>query len=402
MIFPEIQQDCIAIFRKQKLSFPKPFLMRLLSPLFLVLLLSCEAEAQVSTMSVIEGTWAEGLHQYFSAQAQEGFSGSVWISKGGKTILKGGYGYANREKQLPFTEHTISTIGSITKPLTATAIALLQEQGRLHVDNRMDQYIPDLPPKLAAITLHQLLLHTSGLGNIMVNNDFKIISKEDFVERLKKETLRFESGSQSEYSNIGFSVLGYVIEEVTGKSYEDFMQETFFQPMGMNHTGYTAHEWHDDSVAIGYRNKRAFGTVHHRLKEMDGHYWNLIGNGGIHMNLDDMYTWYQAMSKSHPILTDSVKALLLRPHIKCNENSIRCHQGYAWVVVTDPEGKQPESITHNGGNGVLFAEYWWFLEEDIFIGMQSNNSRFAAENVLRPIRRALVAGEKEPVPEGKD
>ena len=368
-----------------------------LLPLLCVLFSS--AQAQISTLSTLDGSWAEGLHQYFHRQATEGFSGAVWLSQEGKTLLKGGYGYANREKQIPFTEHSISTIGSITKPLTATAICHLYEQGKLDVEDKISQYIPGLPPDMGAITIHQLLLHTSGLGNIMVNNDFKVISKTEFVERLKKEKLRFEPGERSEYSNIGFSVLGYIIEEISGKSYEAFMQETFFQPLGMEHTGYTAHEWHADSIAVGYRNKKPFGTVYHRIREMDGNYWNLIGNGGIHMSLSDLHRWYVAMKESNAVISDSVRSLLTHPHIKCNENSIRCRQGYAWVVLTEPSGAPTQAITHNGGNGVMFADFWWFMEEDIFLGIMSNNSRFSAEEVIRPIRRALILGEKEPIPQ---
>ena len=352
---------------------------------FVLLLTSCLAFSQVNQVEIQLGEQAKSVHNLLQELASKGFSGSIVIEKNGKVILQGGYGYANREKQIPFTSHTISTIGSITKPLTATAIVKLQAEGKLEFEDPISKYINGLKPHLQNITIDQLLTHRSGLGGIMVNNDFATISKEDFLQRLNKLSLKFTPGEKVKYSNIGFSVLAYIIEEISQLDYELFMQETFFIPLQMKSTGYRYYSWPVDSVAQGYRSGKKWGSVYQKIGEMNGEYWNLIGNGGIHMSILDMHKWYLAMKEGN-IITDPMMSKMLTPYEKCGPKSITCFQGYAWVVLARDKGQDLVAINHNGGNGVLFGDFWWYVKEEIFIGMLSNNNKYSAIDVLEKVR----------------
>lgn len=268
--------------------------------------------SQINQPEVIKGELAQSVHTMLKELTDQGFSGSIIVEKEGEIILEAGYGYANREKGILFTSSTISTIGSITKPLTATAIVKLQEEGKLEFQDPISKYISGLKPHLKDITIDQLLTHRSGLEGTMVNNDFAVISKVDFLERLNQESLKFMPGEKVKYSNIGFSVLAYVLEEITQMDYELYMQRTFFVPLQMNSTGYEYHDWPFDSVAVGYKSAKDWGSVYQKIGKMDGSYWNLIGNGGIHMSIQDMYKWYRAM-KERKLITENMMSKLLTP-----------------------------------------------------------------------------------------
>lgn len=362
---------------------------KLLLPLcFLLFLFMNPIQAQINQPETLKGSDAEAIHKLLKDLQSKGFSGSILVEKKGEIILKSGYGFANREKQIAFKPGTISTIGSITKPLTATAILKLAEEGKLEISAPISKYIPNLDTKLQSITLDQLLTHRSGLGSILTQNDFKNISTEDFINRLNKLNLKFAPGSKVSYSNIGFSVLALIIEQVSGTSYEQYLQTHFFEPLGMKNTGYTAHSWPEDSVAIGYKGSKEWGSVHQKISTMRGNFWNLMGNGGIHMNINDMYKWYRAM-KDNSVISQEIKAKLLYPHVKCGPKSVTCYQGYAWMVLHAKQGKELVAVTHAGGNDILYADFWWYPEEDIFLAMLTNNSKFPAEDISRDLIRIL-------------
>lgn len=353
-----------------------------------LLLLLIPSVCQVKSVSVRKGELAERVDLHLTQLTNQGFSGALIIEKNGEVILKGGYGYSNRERLIPFSENTISSLGSVTKPLTATAILKLQEAGKLELNDKIIDFIPDLKQEIGNLTIHQLMLHTSGLGSIMVNNDFKEISREQFVQKLNDQKLKFPPGSERRYSNIGYSVLAYIIEVASGQNYEEYLQKELLEPLGMKHSGYVKYDWSQDSVATGYKGKKEWGSVHGRIKNMEGDFWNLIGNGGIHSNINDIYSWYRGMQQNGPI-SMSIQNRMVTTYRKCAPNSVTCFQGYGWLVLKRLEDQQPRIITHSGGNDIIYADVWWFIQENIFIAMLTNNSKFPAEDVLVPIRRMV-------------
>src|ERR1700754_3793441 len=170
---------------------------------------------------------------------------SVLISQKGHVVYKKAYGSANMELNVPITTDMVFDLGSITKQFTAVAILQLMEKGKLSLKDSLQKYIPDYPSKRYTITIENLLTHTSGISDYM-----RLGYKEPFMERrdfapkelshlFKNEPLEFEPGTQFKYSNSGYYLLGYIIEVITGESYERYIQENILSPLSLTHTFYT-------------------------------------------------------------------------------------------------------------------------------------------------------------------
>src|SRR5687768_17919018 len=189
------------------------------------------------------------LDKLISAYAEYGkFNGSVLVAEKGKVIYKKGFGLADMEWNIPNQPDTKHRLGSITKQFTAVAIMQLVEQGKLKLDVPISSWLPDYPKKSGdVITIHHLLTHSSGIPNMTsFPGFFKDVMRNSYspvqlVNISADSTLQFKPGERFAYSNSGYLLLGYIIEKVTGKSYEQVLQENIFTPLKMNNTGYDHH-----------------------------------------------------------------------------------------------------------------------------------------------------------------
>ena len=167
------------------------------------------------------------------------FSGAVVIARDGKPVFAQAYGYADREKKIPNTVDTPFLLGSITKLFTGLAIGQLVEQGKLSYEDPLAKFLPDFPDPESArkIRIKHLLSHTSGLGDYLGTQAYRdaldrIVTVKDRVDILPRKPPAFEPGTKWAYSNIGFELLGRVIEIVTGQDYYDYVQKNVFAPAG--------------------------------------------------------------------------------------------------------------------------------------------------------------------------
>ena len=174
------------------------------------------------------------------------FSGAVLVAKDGQPVLEQGYGMADRQRGIANTTQTKFCIASMGKMFTGVAIAQLVERGRLSFHDTVGRYVPGFPPEIAAkVTIHQLLTHTSGMG------DAALVRRPDrpepphtlagLLQRIVRAPLQFDPGSRFGYSNDGFVVLGAVIERITGQGYAGYVREHVFEPAGMTDTGVRAY-----------------------------------------------------------------------------------------------------------------------------------------------------------------
>jgi CubicO group peptidase (beta-lactamase class C family) len=168
-------------------------------------------------------------------------SGSVLIARGDRVLLSRGYGLANREHGVLCTPQTVYRLGSITKQFTAMAVMILAERGALAISDTLSKYYPDFPDA-SKITLHQLLTHTSGIINSSTIEDYgeemmMPRSVEEVIAWIAEQPLVTEPGSRWIYSNSGYIILAGIIEQVTGKTYAEFLTEAIFDPLGMTATG---------------------------------------------------------------------------------------------------------------------------------------------------------------------
>ncbi len=174
---------------------------------------------------------------------QQKFSGCVLVAREGKVVFSKGYGLANAEYGIPNTPATKFRLGSITKQFTATAILMLEQQGKLKVEDAVRKYVDDCPGAWQPVTLHHLLTHTSGIPNFTSFPDYVRTMPlpsppAETLKRFRDKPLAFEPGTKFSYSNSGYVLLGYIIERVSGRSYEEFLQKQIFGPLGMSDTGY--------------------------------------------------------------------------------------------------------------------------------------------------------------------
>ena len=244
---------------------------------------------------------------------------------------------------------------------------VLETQGKLSVDDTLARFFPQVPKDKQAITLHQLLTHTSGLPAGIGLSDFTHVSANEFINRVFQSSLVFEPGQQYHYSNIGYSVLARIIEKVTDESYEAWLQENLFHPSGMNHTGYLLFDASDSQVATGYRAGviRIPSTL--SRYQADGKVaWTLKGNGGLISSLDDMYSWYLSL-RNHVVLSKEQLTRLTTRYVSEGGNS---WYGYGWSLGVSPGGKA--MVGHNGANGTYYFDFRWLTEEDIAIIYASN------------------------------
>ena len=185
---------------------------------------------------------------------------AVAVMRGHDTLLLRAYGLADRESKLPATPHSIYEVGSLTKQITATAIMRLVERQKLTLDDDIGRYLPEFPLEGHHVTVRTLLNHTSGVHNYTNDQEWKRHWAEDaspstVLGWIARDPFDFAPGARNAYSNTGYTLLGMIIEKVSGKPYSRFVKDELFAPLGLNETGYCANPTdssHDGRVAKGY------------------------------------------------------------------------------------------------------------------------------------------------------
>jgi CubicO group peptidase (beta-lactamase class C family) len=279
----------------------------------------------------------------------------------------------------------VFSTGSLTKQFTATAILVLEVEGKLSTDDTIADFFDDVPADKRNITLHHLLTHTSGLPGSS-GHDYEKSERDPTVNRILSMPLDLEPGTEMSYSNCGYTLLAAVIELVSGKSYERFLSERLFVPAGMLTTGYRIPDWSDHIVAHWY----VGDTDNGRSIDKPFPYWNLVGNGGILSTTGDMYRWYRAL-RGTEILPAAAKKKLWTPFL--NEYA------YGWDVIETDDGDT--LVRHDGGSMLgNSAVMSWFVGQDLLIVIFCNQS-FGNNAMFELIDNAvqgIIAGESYDVP----
>lgn len=308
----------------------------------------------------------DAIEEHLGKLEKLGFSGVVLIAQGGSVLLAEGYGLADRERGVRWTPATVATIGSITKQFTGAAVLTLAEQGRLAVTDPITEYFDDVPDDKRGITLHHLLTHASGIVDLDGAGDWDPIGREEFVRRALAQELAFDPGTDYQYSNAGYSLLGAIIEQLTGLSYERFLRRRLLEPAGLYETGYVLPRWGEGRLAQGYRDGERWGTVLERPLGEDGPYWVLRANGGLHTTAYDMLRWGQALLEGRALPKPALETYWTPYQDEGGGDSF---YGYGWVVL-DRDGTRV--ITHNGGNGIHFADMAIVPDRRLVTFLQTN------------------------------
>jgi len=242
---------------------------------------------------------------------------AVAVRKDGQTVFIRGYGLRDLRSSLPINERTNFRLASLTKQFTAMAIMLLVHDGKLHYGTRLTNVFPDFPAYGRAITIRNLLNHTSGLAAYedLMDKQYAGKSWEEIPQisdagvlalMVQQTGTKFPPGTKWEYSNSGYCVLAMVIEKISGMPFADFLRERIFAPLKMD--GTVAHVYGKDRVA-----NRAYGYTNDAgvwLETDQSPTSATLGDGGIYTSLDDMIKWDDAL-RNHTLLS----AAEMRPAI---------------------------------------------------------------------------------------
>jgi CubicO group peptidase (beta-lactamase class C family) len=252
---------------------------------------------------------------------------------------------ANMEWNIPNTTDTRFRLGSITKQFTATLILQLVEQGKIKLDGKLSDYLPEYRKDIGQkVTIHQLLNHTSGIPsytglpgffNDVSRNPYSV---DDFVKKYASNDLQFEPGSKFSYNNSGYFLLGAIIEKVTGQPYERVLKEKIFDPLGMKNTGYDHYATIVEKRAAGYL-KTPDGYVNAPYLDMSIPY----AAGSMYSTVDDLFLWDQALYTDR-LLTAQSKEVMYKPALN--------NYAYGWFISKAKLGTGTEtvpSINHGGG-----------------------------------------------------
>lgn len=356
----------------------------------LIFLVSSYAEASSFAVEIVNGDLGKKMDRYLQKAEANGYSGSVLVARGENIFLAKGYGLADRENKVKETAETVFSIGSITKQFTGAAILKLEMMGKLSVRDPIGKYFGDVPADKKEITLHHLLTHTAGFEGAL-GDDYDAIGREGFIKLALGSKLLFKPGERYEYSNVGFSLLGIIVELVSGKNYEDFLYEELFKPAGMERTGYVRPGFSKSELAVGYRGGERWGTALDRAWRPEGPGWHLRANGGILSTVGDMHRWYLAL-KNDSVLSESAKKKYFAPHVKeyADGNS---YYGYGWVTQKTERGAT--LIWHNGGNGIYNAFMGFEPDNDLVIVVSSNIAGKISDDYAERIERIVAGDYKE-------
>jgi CubicO group peptidase (beta-lactamase class C family) len=300
-----------------------------------------------------------------------GIQGCVLLAKGGKIILAKGYGLANVELNVANTPKTKFRLGSITKQFTAAAILQLQEKGKLRVGDPISKYVPGGPAAWNGITIHHLLTHTSGIPSYTDEAGYEAHMREragaplDFIKRFRDLPLEFKPGERFHYDNSGYFLLGVIVEQVSGVTYENYLQKNIFERLGMTDTGY---DWPTAILkdrALGYSKAASGEEINAEFLDM-GHPY---AAGSLYSTVLDLYKWDRALYTTKVLSAQSLESVFTPNKYDWAEG---IKYGYGWGIAQVHGHK---AVGHGGGINGFSTVIWRAIEEDATSIVLSNNDR---------------------------
>lgn len=252
----------------------------------------------------------EALMQQYHLNEQ--FDGAWLVAESDKNIYKGAVGWADRTWNIPNRVDTKFGLASNTKQFAAALIMQLVEQGKIRLDGKITDYLPEYPKQTGdRITVHQLLTHTSGIPSytqfpdtlswmLVFHNPY---SPAEYVKRFSQKKLDFEPGTGYNYNNSGYYLLGLIIERMTGKSFEEAIADNILKPTGMTHSGCIRRKSIPQLATTYYASAPTNNPFH---SDFTGH----IASGDMYSTVEDLFKWHQALFSNQVLSATSARKLL--------------------------------------------------------------------------------------------
>jgi CubicO group peptidase (beta-lactamase class C family) len=313
------------------------------------------------------------------------FMGTVLVARGDQTIFNRAYGSANLEWDVPNTIATKFRLGSVTKQFTAASILLLEERGKLSVNDPVKKYMSDAPAAWDKVTIFHLLTHTSGVADFTRFPDYPKIepfatTPAKLVALFRDKPLDFEPGEKWSYDNSGYVLLTYLIEKITGDSYEKFVRENIFAPLGMADTGYDSNSAIIPRRASGYSPGRGgvenAGFIHMTIPQ---------GAGALYSTTGDLLKWEQGLFGGKVLKAPSLEKMITP--FKNN---------YAFGLMIETAGGH-KKISHGGGIEGFNTELTYYPDDKLTVVALANLNGPAAGDIAGKLA-ALARGETVTLP----
>ena len=315
---------------------------------------------------------AQAYLETLDARAE--FSGAVLVAQDGEPVFKGAYGLANRALGIPNQIDTKFNLGSMDKMFTAVAILQLVEQGKLSLDAKVADVLPDYPNQQVAkaVTIHQLLTHTSGMGDWSESPRFpdlheQIRAVEDYLPLFVDTPLEFEPGDRFRYSNSGYIVLGLIIEELVGQSYYDHVRTSVFEPCGMTDTAAYELDAAVPDLAVGYTRLAIDGS---ELDEITDYRFAMPmkggPSGGGFSTVEDLLRFQNALL-DHRLLSPEMTEMLLAGKVRLNDSA-----QYAYGFI-DRMVENQRVVGHSGGAPGVCSYVNSYLDQGYTLIVLSNS-----------------------------
>lgn len=290
----------------------------------------------------------------FSVLAEKkGFNGNVLVGIYGNVIYKNAFGYSDLKTKEPLNVKSVFQIASVTKQFTAVALMMLKEQGKIDYSDTVQKYIPGFPYK--NITIRQLLSHRSGLPNYMYfsgkywKNKREYLTNEKLVEIMKKHKPypEFTPDRRYKYSNTGYAVLALIIERISGLSYDEFLEQNIFLPLGMTST-----------FVYNPKNKKTIdyetnGYTKRKRKTSPDFLDGVTGDKGIYSTVEDLFTWDQALYTERLVKQSTLEEAFTPSSYDFKRDN---NYGFGWRIDTLADGSK---VVYHGG--------WWRGYNSLFI-----------------------------------
>lgn len=296
--------------------------------------------------------------------------GTVGIMQKGRIVFSKAYGLASLEYLVPNSPSTRFNIASVSKQFTAMGIVILQQQGKLSVDDDIRKYLPELPDFGETITIRHMLHHTSGLRSLHAllglagwrSDDAR--TNEDINRfMLNQRDLNFKPGDEYLYCNTGYMLMANIIEKITGEEFPKWMKESIFQPLGMINT-YVE----DNYSSVVTNNATSYYSRENNEFDRAIEYWGYVGSGNIHSTTDDLLRWLENFNNPQPGWEAQFDILQTMDTLNNGRENT-----YAFGVrIGDFNGFK--SVGHGGSIGGFRSNIVTYPEEELNIAILTNFS----------------------------
>lgn len=344
---------------------------------------SCQSPAQSKPRpsSTLAPAVAGRISTYL-ANLLPAFNGSVLVAKDGKVVYASTIGMADITARVPITRETKFRIGSITKTFTAAAVMLLDQQGKVSLTDSVCKYETTCPDAWREITIRNLLTHTSGIPDYLrpltLGEFNRPTPPERLVDLIRDQPLAFRPGTQFQYSNTNYILLGLAVEHASGQSWDAFVRDKMLDPLALANTGYQR----DFSSVPGHATGYGFKTTD--VSETVPTDEAAFSDGGLYSTVDDLYQWDRSLDMNK-ILSKSTLDQMFRPWGGLGLNPVPGQQtpGYGWYL--EHQGGVGQIVYHGGSIPGFAAADYRYIDQGLIVIVLSNYYWSPAEKIARAI-----------------